>query len=116
MKHETYDIVWNNVRFTPPRDNIWYRGVTQGEILNSSIKRGSNVVGVSFFTYGDIFKDEPLKEGWSVVLYDNHEIIAYKDLMTKDFIIANDVADAERQALEWVKGVDNKRNYFNNWR
>jgi hypothetical protein len=100
MKYTTRQIIWNNVRFIPEQENMWYRGIDEGKIYNSSLRKGNRTITVSLFTYGD-----DCREGWSASVYEENNLIAFLDLQHQNYIKAKDVNDAENQALEWSKQI-----------
>lgn len=104
-QHIEREMVWNNVQFIPERKNVWYRGMSKGKVSHSAIIINNRRISIAFFTYGDLFADEPLKEGWRVNIYEDHKSIAHRGLHTKDHIIAKDITDAEIQALKWAETI-----------
>jgi hypothetical protein len=106
-KHIERQTIWNNVQFIPEKKDVWYRGMHKGEASHSDIKTNNRLISISYFTYGDILNDEPLKDGWDATIYseDGSDMIAYRDLNTDDHIIAENVEDAEKQALEWAETI-----------
>jgi len=99
-KHTTIQMVWNNVQFVPEKEGVWYRGIDEDVIYNSSIRKGNKRIEVSFYTYGDILNKEELKEAWDARVYEGNQIID-----SKDRIEAQNVDDAENQALEWASEI-----------
>jgi len=113
-QHVEVETVWNNVQFAPERDNVWYRGMSKGDVSHSHIKFNNHIISLSFFVTGGMggvyegAPDDPRQEGWSVSIYEKHDVIASRGNSgnsIKDSIIAKNVQDAEEQALEWYKTI-----------
>jgi len=100
IKHKYIQMVWDNVRFIPEEERVWYRGINDDIVYNSSIRNGNRTITVSLFTYGGDFK-----EGWDASVYDGGERIACRDIYEGNHIEAKDVGDAEKQALEWSETI-----------
>ena len=81
--------------------------------MHSAIRHGSRLIEVSYFIHLPGLKDDmsnidelETKDGWSVSIYDGYTSTAWRDLCSGNQIIAENAADAERQALTWAETIE----------
>ena len=99
-------MVWNNVQFVPPRQNIWYRGYDKilRRCINSVIRKGEKRVQISYFT-----SDNNIR-GWDASIYEKNMVVAWRDLQNENYIQDKRIGLVEDEALKWAK----ERGYSDN--
>ena len=100
-----FKIAWDNARFIPKIANVWHRFYeprtrkTPKTFYCSSLLYNGKVISISYFTADNNVR------GWSMSVYDNSgngKCIGGRELHTDNHIHADNINDAEIQALESV--------------
>lgn len=102
----TKPTVYNNVQFTPPKEEIWYRSKHAGRCTHSDIAfRGGKRFPFRFKLSLAYFTSQK-GPGYSATLYKNGVIVHYRELKAGNYIRAINIAHAERQAWAWVETLN----------